>query len=156
MACGANGMGRIHGQRGLPDLRQGMSVFRQAGPTSSQPPMARPFDGCACWCGEGTGSPTAPTEGGCANDAALVVLKPAGLLSAPGRGPDKEDCLLSRGQHRFGELFLIFVSTWILPALLFARSREAHSRHRAIPRAQDRQDLRGHGRRPGRCRLGAK
>lgn len=32
-------------------------------------------------------------------DAALLVLdKPAGLLSVPGRGPDKQDCLASRVQ----------------------------------------------------------
>ena len=63
-------------------------------------------------------------------DAALVVLvKPAGLLSAPGRGPDKEDCLLSRGQPRFGELFLVHRLDMDTSGLLIlARSREAHSR----------------------------
>ena len=31
----------------------------------------------------------------------LVVSKPAGLLSVPGRGPEKQDCLLSRVQREF-------------------------------------------------------
>ncbi len=35
-------------------------------------------------------------------DAALLVLdKPAGLLSVPGRGPDKQDCLSARVQHHY-------------------------------------------------------
>jgi tRNA pseudouridine32 synthase / 23S rRNA pseudouridine746 synthase len=33
----------------------------------------------------------------------LVVDKPAGLLSVPGRGPDKQDCLLSRLQQTHPE-----------------------------------------------------
>ncbi|WP_231875610.1 pseudouridine synthase, partial [Oleiphilus sp. HI0086] len=31
----------------------------------------------------------------------VVVNKPSGLLSVPGRGPDKADCLLSRLQDQF-------------------------------------------------------
>ena len=35
-------------------------------------------------------------------DAYLLVLeKPSGLLSVPGRGPDLQDCLSSRIQTRF-------------------------------------------------------
>jgi tRNA pseudouridine32 synthase/23S rRNA pseudouridine746 synthase len=35
-------------------------------------------------------------------DANLLVLeKPSGLLSVPGRGPDLQDCLSSRIQTRF-------------------------------------------------------
>lgn len=35
-------------------------------------------------------------------DQALLVLdKPAGLLSVPGRGPDKQDCLARRAQQRW-------------------------------------------------------
>lgn len=31
----------------------------------------------------------------------LLAVKPAGLLSVPGRGPDKQDCLSARVQHHF-------------------------------------------------------
>lgn len=34
-----------------------------------------------------------------ADDALLVVEKPAGLLAVPGRGPDKQDCLSTRVQQ---------------------------------------------------------
>lgn len=41
-------------------------------------------------------------------DAALLVLdKPAGLLSVPGRGPDNADCLASRIQARFPEARIV-------------------------------------------------
>lgn len=33
-----------------------------------------------------------------ADSALLVVAKPSGLLSVPGRGPDKQDCLITRVQ----------------------------------------------------------
>ncbi len=36
-----------------------------------------------------------------ADEALLVLNKPAGLLSVPGRGPDKQDCLTSRVQAAF-------------------------------------------------------
>lgn len=36
-------------------------------------------------------------------DAFLVLDKPSGLLSVPGRGPDKADCLATRVQRRFPE-----------------------------------------------------
>lgn len=35
------------------------------------------------------------------DNALLVVNKPGGLLSVPGRGPDKQDCLMSRVQREF-------------------------------------------------------
>ena len=37
------------------------------------------------------------------DDALLVVDKPAGLLSVPGRGPGKQDCLSARVQARYPE-----------------------------------------------------
>lgn len=36
-----------------------------------------------------------------ADDALLVLLKPAGLLSVPGRGPDKQDALSTRVQRQY-------------------------------------------------------
>lgn len=35
------------------------------------------------------------------DDALLIVNKPSGLLATPGRGDDKQDCLLSRLQYEF-------------------------------------------------------
>ena len=35
------------------------------------------------------------------DDSLVVVSKPAGLLSVPGRGPDKQDCLWRRVQQQF-------------------------------------------------------
>ena len=41
-------------------------------------------------------------------DGSLVILnKPAGLLSVPGRGADKQDCLSSRVQQRFADALVV-------------------------------------------------
>ncbi len=41
-------------------------------------------------------------------DAALLVLdKPAGLLSVPGRGADKQDCLCRRAQHLYPDALVV-------------------------------------------------
>jgi tRNA pseudouridine32 synthase/23S rRNA pseudouridine746 synthase len=41
-------------------------------------------------------------------DAALLVLdKPAGLLSVPGRGPDKQDCLSARVQRHYPDALIV-------------------------------------------------
>jgi tRNA pseudouridine32 synthase/23S rRNA pseudouridine746 synthase len=37
----------------------------------------------------------------------LVVTKPAGWLSVPGRGPDKQDCLLTRVQQRYPQALVV-------------------------------------------------
>ncbi len=41
------------------------------------------------------------------DDALLVVNKPTGLLSVPGRGADKQDCLLSRVQCEYPEVLSV-------------------------------------------------
>lgn len=41
------------------------------------------------------------------DDDLLVVAKPAGWLSVPGRGPDKQDCLLSRVQHIYPQALVV-------------------------------------------------
>ncbi|MEY3510640.1 MAG: hypothetical protein RI914_1239, partial [Pseudomonadota bacterium] len=38
-----------------------------------------------------------------ADDALLVFDKPAGLLCVPGRGEDKQDCLIARVQTQWPE-----------------------------------------------------
>lgn len=41
-------------------------------------------------------------------DAALLVLdKPSGLLSVPGRGEDKQDCLSARAQQRYPDALVV-------------------------------------------------
>ena len=42
-----------------------------------------------------------------ADDGLLVIDKPAGLLSVPGRGPDKQDCLSTRIQARFSDALVV-------------------------------------------------
>jgi tRNA pseudouridine32 synthase / 23S rRNA pseudouridine746 synthase len=59
----------------------------------------------------------------------LVVNKPSGLLSVPGRGADKADSLTSRVQHEFPDALNVHrldMSTSGL--LLLARGKEMHSR----------------------------
>lgn len=41
------------------------------------------------------------------DDALLVLNKPAGLLSVPGRGVEKQDCLSSRVQRQFPEALVV-------------------------------------------------
>ncbi|PKO35414.1 MAG: RNA pseudouridine synthase [Betaproteobacteria bacterium HGW-Betaproteobacteria-7] len=63
-----------------------------------------------------------------ADDALLVVDKPAGLLSVPGRGADKADCLISRLQAKFADALAVHrldMSTSGL--LLVARGAAMHS-----------------------------
>ena len=38
------------------------------------------------------------------DDDLLVVIKPGGMLAVPGRGPDKQDCLVSRLRASFPQL----------------------------------------------------
>lgn len=42
-----------------------------------------------------------------ADDALLILNKPAGLLSVPGRGPDKQDCLSSRVQQHYPDALVV-------------------------------------------------
>ena len=42
-----------------------------------------------------------------ADDSLLVLDKPAGLLSVPGRGPDKQDCLSARVQRHFADALIV-------------------------------------------------
>lgn len=53
---------------------------------------------------------TAPTDGFAlvhADDSLLVLDKPSGLLSVPGRGEDKQDCLSRRVQQRYPEALIV-------------------------------------------------
>ena len=81
-----------------------------------------------------------------ADEALLVLDKPAGLLSVPGRGPDNADCLSARVQSRYPDALIVHrldmgTSGLIVMAcgaaaqsalsLAFAR-REVHKRYQAL------------------------
>lgn len=59
------------------------------------------------------------------DDALLVVDKPAGLLSVPGRGPDKQDCLAARVvQHYPGTCVVHRLDMATSGLIVFARNAE--------------------------------
>ena len=67
------------------------------------------------------------------DDTFLVVNKPAGLLSVPGRGPDKADCLSARVQAKFPEALVVHRLDMETSGLMvFARGLDAQ---RALNRA---------------------
>lgn len=60
-------------------------------------------------------------------DADLIVAdKPAGLLSVPGKGPDKADCLIARLQRLYARVLLIHrLDTDTSGVIVFARTSAA-------------------------------
>ncbi len=59
----------------------------------------------------------------------LVLHKPSGLLSVPGRGPDKQDCLSKRVQAAYPEALIVHrLDQDTSGLLLMARSLEAQRR----------------------------
>lgn len=63
------------------------------------------------------------------DDALLVVNKPAGLLSVPGRGADKQDCLSARTQLEFPDALVVHRLDMATSGLvLFARGAAMQSR----------------------------
>ena len=61
------------------------------------------------------------------DDALLVVSKPSGLLSVPGRGPDKAECLITRVQRQYPEALIVHRLDCDTSGLLvLARSKEMH------------------------------
>ena len=61
-----------------------------------------------------------------ADDTLLVVVKPEGLLSVPGKGPDKADCLIARLQTLYPRVLLIHrLDTDTSGVMVFARTASA-------------------------------
>ena len=59
----------------------------------------------------------------------LVLEKPSGLLSVPGRGPEKQDCLSKRVQDRYPEALIVHrLDQDTSGLLLMARGIEAQRR----------------------------
>ena len=64
-----------------------------------------------------------------ADEHLLVLEKPSGLLSVPGRGPDKQDCLSKRVQDRYPEALIVHrLDQDTSGLLLMARGIEAQRR----------------------------
>lgn len=62
-----------------------------------------------------------------ADDALLVVSKPAGLLSVPGRGEDKQDCLLSRVRRLYPDALIVHRLDMATSGLMvLARDAQTH------------------------------
>ena len=73
--------------------------------------------------------PAGPSPVIFADDSLLVADKPSGLLSVPGRGPDRADCLVSRVQTEYPEALAVHrldMSTSGL--LILGRGEEMHRR----------------------------
>jgi len=61
------------------------------------------------------------------DQAILVVDKPSGLLSVPGRGPDKQDCLLTRVQEQYPDALTVHrLDMETSGVSVIARNPEAH------------------------------
>lgn len=61
------------------------------------------------------------------DDIMLVVDKPSGLLSVPGKGEGKEDCLLSRVQQEFADALIVHrLDMETSGAMVLARNKEVH------------------------------
>ncbi|MBP7565289.1 MAG: RluA family pseudouridine synthase [Burkholderiaceae bacterium] len=90
-----------------------------------------------------------------ADDALLVLVKPAGLLSVPGRGPDKQDCLSARAQVLYPDALIVHRLDMATSGLmLMARgagplralgdafaTRRVHKRYEAVVSGEPQNDL---------------
>jgi tRNA pseudouridine32 synthase / 23S rRNA pseudouridine746 synthase len=63
------------------------------------------------------------------DESVIAIDKPAGMLSVPGRGEDKQDCAARRVQHTFADALVVHrLDMATSGILLFARSTEAQRR----------------------------
>ncbi len=63
------------------------------------------------------------------DESLIVAVKPAGLLSVPGRGADRQDCLAARVQARFADALIVHRLDMATSGLMvFARGIEAQRR----------------------------
>lgn len=67
------------------------------------------------------------------DETLLVVDKPSGLLSVPGRGEHKQDCLISRVQRVYADALIVHRLDMETSGLLvLARNKEAHRQLSAL------------------------
>ena len=77
-----------------------------------------------------------------ADDALLVLVKPAGLLSVPGRGADKQDCASARAQQQWpGALVVHRLDMATSGLLLMARTPDVQ---RALSHAFAQREVEKH------------
>lgn len=77
-------------------------------------PVLKPFDFDPSWVRH-------------ADDTILIVNKPSGLLSVPGRGPEKQECLLSHLQVDYPDARIVHRLDMDTSGLMVvARNRDAH------------------------------
>ena len=61
------------------------------------------------------------------DDYLLIIDKPSGLLSVPGRGADKQDCMISRVQETYPEALIVHRLDMATSGILvLARDKETH------------------------------
>lgn len=61
------------------------------------------------------------------DDHFIVADKPTLLLSVPGRGPEKQDCMVNRLAARFGEVYAVHRLDWETSGVMvLARNKSAH------------------------------
>lgn len=67
-----------------------------------------------------------------------VINKPANFLSVPGRGIDKQDCIISRAAQKFGEAYAIHRLDYATSGLiLIAKDQACHKRMSAYFRQRE-------------------
>jgi len=78
---------------------------------------------------EGLSAGTATIAVKFSDDWLVVADKPAGMLSVPGRGEDKQDCAASRVQKLYGDALVVHrLDMATSGLLLFARGAQMHRR----------------------------
>lgn len=70
--------------------------------------------------------PQAPLQIIYQDDSLVVINKPSGLLSNPGRAPETQDCALTRLQQQFAEIYLVHrLDCETSGILVFAKTKAA-------------------------------
>lgn len=81
----------------------------------------------------------APTRIHFSDDAIVVAEKASGLLSVPGRGPDRQDCLSARVQAQFADALIVHrLDMETSGLMLFARGIESQ---RVLSRAFETREV---------------
>jgi tRNA pseudouridine32 synthase / 23S rRNA pseudouridine746 synthase len=75
----------------------------------------------------------------CVDDSFIIINKPSGMLSVPGRGPGKQDCAASRVQQAFTDALVVHrLDMETSGLMLFARGIDAQ---RALSRSFETRDV---------------
>lgn len=83
--------------------------------------------------------PSKPFTPHFADDHLIVVEKPSGLLSVPGRGPEKQDCLVSRANNAFPGALIVHRLDMETSGLMVLALRE--DSHRALSKQFEKRQV---------------